>query len=431
MTDEPDQKTDAPEPAAEASDRHKLVRDATLRLPFFPPLKDPDFEVMKDKFQLVRFAKDTLIFAEGDPGDFFYIILTGKVNVMIGGEKPRQIATLERDDCFGEMALLTGEPRTATVVAAEETEVLALNKADFDQLLTVDPQLAVNLSKMLGRRLMHQRALVEEAEEEAGEKYLAVFYSPTGRVGRTTMALNAAALLHQAGKKVLFVDLDLQFGSAGLLLNVKPSLTIFDLAQKKEIESELFETHLTKTEAGLPLLLAPLRIEQAELVEEEKIQKILASGFENYDVTIVDTNTSLNTATLTALDMASRIFFVFQPDLVGLKNAKACVEVMKTLQYPPEKITLARSLVGNPEQATTVEKIPEILGFSVAFDLVDDKAVDATVKKGTLLALENPKSPGVDGAQRAAALFLEEGGEASKQAAGKPSLLRGLFGKKA
>lgn len=429
MTDEPNEQRESSQ-IEEASETHDVVRDAIARLPFFPPLKDAGVEVMKDKLQLVRFAKDTLIFAEGDPGDFFYIILSGKVKVMIGGDKPRQIATLERDDCFGEMALLTGEPRTATVVAAEDTEVLALNKADFDQLLAVDPALAVNLSKMLGRRLMHQRALAEEAEQESGEKYLAVFYSPTGRVGRTTLALNAAALLHQAGKKVVFVDLDLQFGSAGLLLNVKPSLTIFDLAQKKEIEPELFETHLTKTEAGFPLLLAPLRIEQAELVEEEKIQKILAHCLETYDVTIVDTNTSLNTATLAALDMASRIFFVFQPDLIGLKNAKACVEVMKTLQYPPEKITLVRSLVGSPDQGTSVEKIPQILGFSVAFDLVDDKAVDATVKKGSLLALENPKSPGVGGAHQAAAFFLAQGEEAPKEASAKFSLLRGLLGKR-
>lgn len=96
-------------------------------------------------------AGETL-FRAGDPGDALYIVSAGRVEVLDGSG--RSIARLGEGHAFGEMALLTGSPRTATVRAVADTDLLAIDKADFERLVASDYQLAD-----LIERLSHERAI--------------------------------------------------------------------------------------------------------------------------------------------------------------------------------------------------------------------------------------------------------------------------------
>jgi CRP-like cAMP-binding protein len=98
------------------------------------------------------FEKDSLIFNEGDKGDSMYVILAGKVEI-IGHNKI--IATLERGDMFGEMGLLSREPRSATAVAREATSMFILTEAALNRLLTktVAIRLLLNTMGEMSRRL--------------------------------------------------------------------------------------------------------------------------------------------------------------------------------------------------------------------------------------------------------------------------------------
>ena len=106
-----------------------------------------------------RLAPDEVLFRAGDEGDALYIVRHGRVDVLAdaaeaGSNAQRPIATLSEGQTLGEMALLTGSPRTATIRAATEAELLRIGKDDFQQLVRNDPELA----KSVGR-LSHERAI--------------------------------------------------------------------------------------------------------------------------------------------------------------------------------------------------------------------------------------------------------------------------------
>jgi len=116
------------------------VRLALLRsLPIFAPLPAPALERVVSRLIPTEVAPGTEIVRQGDPGDRFYVIEEGDVMVSKNG---RQVATLERGDFFGEIALLREIPRTATVTARTDTSLYALEREDFLEAVTGHPQSA-------------------------------------------------------------------------------------------------------------------------------------------------------------------------------------------------------------------------------------------------------------------------------------------------
>jgi CRP-like cAMP-binding protein len=92
----------------------------------------------------------TVLCREGAPGNALFMIVDGEAEIFKGTQL---MATLGSGEMFGEMALLTGETRSATVIASTLMELYELDKVDFDAMLTHSPQLASGLSRILARRL--------------------------------------------------------------------------------------------------------------------------------------------------------------------------------------------------------------------------------------------------------------------------------------
>lgn len=90
------------------------------------------------------------IFAEGEAGDALYLVLDGRVRVH---RQDRVIAELGERECFGEMALLDAAPRSATVTALVDTNLLKISREDFQEILNEKPEIAAGIIKVLTRRL--------------------------------------------------------------------------------------------------------------------------------------------------------------------------------------------------------------------------------------------------------------------------------------
>ncbi len=103
-------------------------------------------------------AADETLFRAGDPGDALYIVARGEMEILgdesAAPQQTHRIAQVGQGDAFGEMALLSGGQRTATARSVGETDLLAIEKRDFDELLANDPRLAEAVE-----RLSHQRAI--------------------------------------------------------------------------------------------------------------------------------------------------------------------------------------------------------------------------------------------------------------------------------
>lgn len=100
--------------------------------------------------QAKRFAPGSSIVRAGDPGNSFYVIVDGKVRVTPSTGRP---VTLKAGDCFGEMALLDGAPRSADVAADGEVLTITIGRAAFAKLLRREPQLSAALLRTLAARL--------------------------------------------------------------------------------------------------------------------------------------------------------------------------------------------------------------------------------------------------------------------------------------
>jgi len=107
---------------------------------------------------LERFAKDftrgTVLFKEGQPGDYMYVVQTGEVEIRRSvGELERVLAILSPGEFFGEMAILNGRPRSATAVARTDARLLVIEGKTFEAMLRARPEIALRIIKALATRL--------------------------------------------------------------------------------------------------------------------------------------------------------------------------------------------------------------------------------------------------------------------------------------
>jgi len=115
----------------------------------------------------ISFVKGGAACKQGEVGDSLYLVSEGTFGVFVGSEHDAhqvRVATLGRGACFGEMALLTGEPRSATVLADGDGELLRLDKDRFSELVRRDPSIALTLSASLSRSLRAASQNIKESD---------------------------------------------------------------------------------------------------------------------------------------------------------------------------------------------------------------------------------------------------------------------------
>jgi len=125
----------------------------------FENLSEHELEKIEKISRMEAFAKDAVIFKEGDPGDCCYVITNGSVRIskFIPNIGEEALAVMKPGDYFGEMALIDKFPRSAHAIANTDVALLAFNKADLDKVLVMDQELGYKLlwifTKTLSKRL--------------------------------------------------------------------------------------------------------------------------------------------------------------------------------------------------------------------------------------------------------------------------------------
>ncbi len=130
-------------------------RESLRTVPIFSELSDEDISSLAHLALRKRYPKDTVVFFENEEGDFFFTILEGRIKVTILGDDGREVilSVLGPGDFFGEMALLDNEPRSATAIAVEESELLSLHRTDFQSVLNDNRSITSALIRVLSARL--------------------------------------------------------------------------------------------------------------------------------------------------------------------------------------------------------------------------------------------------------------------------------------
>ncbi len=131
------------------------LRRLITRLELFSPLSEAQQQQILEHAQILRFGRGERIINQGNEGCSMFVIIQGELEVLVGKDgRETRVATLGAGDAFGEMCMLTGEARTATVSAKTDCLIWEIRRAEIQPLLQENAALAARMSELLARRKM-------------------------------------------------------------------------------------------------------------------------------------------------------------------------------------------------------------------------------------------------------------------------------------
>jgi small-conductance mechanosensitive channel/CRP-like cAMP-binding protein len=151
-------------PAVAARDEQEEARAILRGEPLFQYLSDAQIDNLIARAQVNQFGRGERVIEEGADGDSMFVLLRGAAQVSVaknGSAVP--VATLRSGDCFGEMSLLTGEKRSATVRAADDCYVLEISKEVMGDIIRESPDCLRQLSEILARRKLETEGVLKGA----------------------------------------------------------------------------------------------------------------------------------------------------------------------------------------------------------------------------------------------------------------------------
>jgi pilus assembly protein CpaE len=249
------------------------------------------------------------------------------------------------------------------------------------------PQLVENVVFAIRKATHSGRRHAQAAGGTRHGKIVTVF-SPKGGTGKTVTATNlATACAKFEGRKTLLLDLDLQFGDAAIMLGVEPEKTIYDLVVAPgELDSEKLAGYITKHASGLFVLPAPLRPEDAELVTEAKLGRLLEVARESFDVIVVDTSPFFHGPMLATLDRTDELLLLCSLDVPTLKNLRLALQTLDLLSFPKSRVRIVLNR-SNSKVGMKPNEVEGALGMKVRFEVPSDRAVPLAVNRGNPVVL--------------------------------------------
>jgi len=218
-------------------------------------------------------------------------------------------------------------------------------------------------------------------------------FSPKGGTGKTVMSSNlAAAFAKNGGQRTLLLDLDLQFGDAAIMLGIEPDKTIYDLVVAPgELDPEKLAGYTTRHASGVDVLPAPIRPEDAELVTEAKISRLLEVAKESYEMIVVDTSPFFHGPMLATLDSTDELLLVCGLDVPTIKNVRLSLQTLELLSFPTERIRIILNRA-NSNVGMKRGEVEAALEQRVRYEVPSDRAVPLAVNRGNPAVVSDPKA---------------------------------------
>lgn len=287
------------------------------------------------------------------------------LDVLSDGGRAIQQITEFRPDVVIVDALLQGRVKGPQLVAqihaaGLNVPVIVLtvpqNPVEVDPANGVHGVLAMPFS---GFDLMNRIAGVKReftAATPGGTTKVVSVFSPKGGVGKTTIAFNLAVALGQLEQRTVLIDGSVQFGDLRALLKVPVDApSILDLPTDRISESDLSDV-LWRDPSGIDILLAPPRIEMAEMLTPRDIDKTLSLLRRVYTAVVIDMSSSINDINLGFMDASDVIIEIVTYDSTTIHNTIAMADTFRSIGYPASKV---RYLVNRADSTGGIA--PEVL----------------------------------------------------------------------
>ena len=281
-------------------------------------------------------------------------------------------ATRDTELPAAELAAIRAQTRSPIVMLASgESSALLDDALETEGVADVIllPQLTENVVFAL-RKVAHagRRLQAEGAHGRHGR--IVTVFSPKGGTGKTVTATNLAASFAKHEKK------------RTIMLGLEPEKTIYDLVTAPgELDSEKLAGYVTTHACGLDILPAPLRPEDAELVTESKLTRLLEVARESYDVIVVDTSPFFHGPMLATLDRTDELLMLCGLDVPTLKNVRLSMQTLELLSFPAQRIRFVLNRA-NSKVGMSKKDVEGALQVAIRYEVPSDRAVPLGVNRG-------------------------------------------------
>jgi len=244
---------------------------------------------------------------------------------------------------------------------------------------------------LLGRIAAVRKAYAASSPE--GSTRVVSVFAPKGGVGKTTIAFNLAVAIGQLEQRTVLIDGSLQFGDLRALLKVPTDApSILDLPTDRIAEGDLSDV-LWRDPSGIDILLAPPRIEMAEMVTPRDVDKILSLLRRVYQSIVIDMSSAVSDINLAFLDASDTIIEIVTYDSTTIHNTIAMADTFRSIGYSASKVAY---LVNRADSAGGIEPddLQRALGRVPEYRVVSDgQLVVRSNNEGVPFVLANPSAP--------------------------------------
>ena len=318
-----------------------------------------------------------------------------------GARAVEQIGQL-RPDVIMVDALLQGRvkgPKLVEQIQAAGIRVPVIVLTVPQNPVEVDPAKGVHAVLSMpfsGFELMNLIGSVRKAHAESsptGSTRIISVFAPKGGVGKTTIAFNLAVAMAQLEQRTVLIDGSVQFGDLRSLLKVPGDApSILDLPTDRISESDLTDV-LWRDPSGIDILLAPPRIEMAEMITTRDIDKVLSLLRRVYGTIVIDMSSVINDINLGFLDASDTIVEIVTYDSTTIHNTIAMADTFRSIGYPASKVRYLVNRADSPggidpdDMHRALGRIPEHSVMS------DGQLVVRSNNEGVPFILANPSAP--------------------------------------
>jgi pilus assembly protein CpaE len=278
----------------------------------------------------------------------------------------------------------------------EEHRVLAVGPASSKLVLRAlrggadDYVDEVELEAELDAALKRQKE--EGSKQDEAGRTIAVL-APSGGSGSSTLAVNVATVLAKEHKEVGLIDLKLESGDLGALLDLKPTYTLADLSQNIDrVDKTMFERSLVRHASGVHLLASPRLYADITAVTPEGVRRALDLARALFPYVVIDLDHSFRAVQMEALRQADIVLLVLRLDFASLRNARRTLDHLEPLGIDKERVRLVVNRYGQPKEVPAV-KAEEALGVKIFHFIPDDpRVVNRANNNGVPVVLEAPST---------------------------------------
>lgn len=338
------------------------------QIPIFSKLNWFEQQKVARKARIVEYKKGEIIAKEGNPPDFFYCLLSGRLQVFVERDGHKRVVDfIHRGMHFGVISVLTGENHSLSYEAINDTVALQIPKEDFNAILKAIPHLGVELSQVLSKRLRSQ----VKGQKNIFESSIIAFYSPVKGTGSSTFAVNLAVhMQHETKKKVIFVNIQPR--------NVegeKSPLEVVDASphwKKQPIElndifgePERLQSAIEKDMLNIHVINVTFDSKDPSIRKE--IAPFVSALVGDYHYVIVDLPNDMDEVVMETLTQSDQVLLITNDRRKDLEQIKHVIENLKTALkegFRHEKIKIVIR-AAQSKVYLSFEEINKFIGYDV------------------------------------------------------------------